>query len=202
MANVLILFAHPALEKSRVHKRLLAQIPAGTDVRLHDLYEHYPNFDIDIAYEQQLLLHHDVIVFQHPLYWYSSPALIKQWLDLVLEHGWAYGSKGTALKGKKWLQVVSSGGSAEAYKETGRNKFPLTQYLLPFRQTAALCGMEFLPPFVVQGTHRLNDADIELHALQYEQLLFALRQNRITDDELKGVQYINEIIPIPHAIQS
>ncbi|XVJ65485.1 MAG: NAD(P)H oxidoreductase [Lacibacter sp.] len=202
MANVLILFAHPALEKSRVHKRLLAQIPAGTDVRLHDLYEHYPNFDIDIAYEQQLLLQHDVIVFQHPLYWYSSPALIKQWLDLVLEHGWAYGSKGTALKGKKWLQVVSSGGSAEAYKETGRNKFPLTQYLLPFRQTATLCGMEFLPPFVVHGTHRLNEADIELHALQYEQLLFALRQNRITDDELKGVQYINEIIPIPHAIQS
>lgn len=202
MANVLILFAHPALEKSRVHKRLLVQIPAGADMRLHDLYEHYPNFDIDIAYEQQLLLQHDVIIFQHPLYWYSSPALIKQWLDLVLEHGWAYGSKGTALKGKKWLQVVSSGGSAEAYKETGRNKFPLTQYLLPFRQTATLCGMEFLPPFVVQGTHRLNDADIELHALQYEQLLFALRQNRITDDELKGVQYINEIIPIPHAIQS
>lgn len=202
MANVLILFAHPALEKSRVHKRLLAQIPAGTDVRLHDLYEHYPNFDIDIAYEQQLLLQHDVIIFQHPLYWYSSPALIKQWLDLVLEHGWAYGSKGTALRGKKWLQVISSGGSSEAYKETGRNKFPLTQYLLPFRQTATLCGMEFLPPFVVQGTHRLNDADIELHALQYEQLLFALRQNRITDDELKGVQYINEIIPIPHAIQS
>lgn len=202
MANVLILFAHPALEKSRVHKRLLAQIPAGTDLRLHDLYEHYPNFDIDIAYEQQLLLQHDVIVFQHPLYWYSSPALIKQWLDLVLEHGWAYGSKGTALKGKKWLQVISSGGSAEAYKETGRNKFPLTQYLLPFRQTASLCGMEFLPPFVVQGTHRLNDADIELHALQYEQLLFALRQNRITEDEFKSVQYINEIIPIPHAIQS
>lgn len=202
MANVLILFAHPALEKSRVHKRLLAQIPAGTEVRLHDLYEHYPNFDIDIAYEQQLLLQHDVIIFQHPLYWYSSPAIIKQWQDLVLEHGWAYGSKGTALKGKKWLQVVSSGGSAEAYKETGRNKFPLTQFLLPFRQTATLCGMEFLPPFVVHGTHRLNEADIELHALQYEQLLFALRQNRITDDELKGVQYINEIIPIPHAIQS
>jgi glutathione-regulated potassium-efflux system ancillary protein KefG len=202
MANVLILFAHPALEKSRVHKRLLAQIPAGNDLHLHDLYEHYPNFDIDIAYEQQLLLQHDVIVFQHPLYWYSSPAIIKQWQDLVLEHGWAYGSKGTALKGKKWIQVISSGGSAEAYKETGRNKFPLTQFLLPFRQTAALCGMEFLPPFVVHGTHRLNDADIELHALQYEQLLFALRQNRISDDELKGVQYINEIIPIPHAIQS
>lgn len=202
MANVLILFAHPALEKSRVHKRLLAQIPAGTDVRLHDLYEHYPNFDIDIAYEQQLLLQHDVIVFQHPLYWYSSPAIIKQWQDLVLEHGWAYGSKGTALNGKKWLQIISSGGSSEAYKETGRNKFPLTQFLLPFRQTASLCGMEFLPPFVVHGTHRLNDADIELHALQYEQLLFALRQNRITDDELKGVHYINEIIPIPHAIQS
>lgn len=202
MANLLILFAHPALEKSRVHKRLLSQLPAATDIHLHDLYEHYPDFDIDISYEQQLLLQHDVIIFQHPLYWYSSPAIIKQWQDLVLEHGWAYGSKGTALKGKRWMNIVSTGGSAEAYKATGRNKFQLTDFLIPFRQTAALCGMEYLPPFVIHGTHRLNDADIELHALQYEQLLFALRQNRITEDELKSIQYMNELISIPNAIQS
>ena len=97
MARVLILFAHPSLERSRVHRRLLRALPDVPEVTLHDLYEAYPRLDIDIAREQSLLLEHDVIVFQHPFYWYSTPPILKQWQDLVLEHGWAYGSKGIRL---------------------------------------------------------------------------------------------------------
>ena len=100
MARVLIVFAHPALEKSRVHRRLIASIPEDDRLTFHDLYERYPAFDIRVEHEQRLLLEHDVIVLQHPLYWYSAPPLMKEWLDLVLEHGWAYGSKGNKLKDK------------------------------------------------------------------------------------------------------
>ena len=93
MAKVLILFAHPALEKSRVNKRLILAAGNIDNITLNDLYEEYPDFDIDIKREQQLLIEHDLIILQHPFYWYSTPALLKQWEDLVLEHGWAYGSK-------------------------------------------------------------------------------------------------------------
>ena len=96
MKKILILFAHPALEKSRVHKVLLNYISDLDGITLNDLYENYPEFDIDIEKEQQLLVQHDIIVWQHPMCWYSAPALIKQWQDLVLEHGWAYSKNGYA----------------------------------------------------------------------------------------------------------
>ena len=112
MTRILILFAHPALEKSRIHRQLLRGLPELPGVTLNDLYERYPDFDIDIAREQQLLTDHDLVILQHPFYWYSTPALLKQWQDLVLEHGWAYGSQGKALRGKQVLSVISTGGGA------------------------------------------------------------------------------------------
>ena len=87
MNRILIIFAHPALEKSRVQYRLLQAAQSVAKVTIHDLYEHYPDFNIDISHEQQLLREHDIILFQHPFYWYSSPALLKEWQDLVLEYG-------------------------------------------------------------------------------------------------------------------
>ena len=93
-STILILFAHPALEKSRVNRVLIRDIPGIEGVTFHDLYETYPDFDIDVAREQELLLAHDTIVLHHPFFWYSTPAMLKEWQDLVLEHGWAYGSGG------------------------------------------------------------------------------------------------------------
>lgn len=174
MARVLILFAHPALEHSRVHRRLLAEIRDSPDVTLHDLYEAYPRLDIDVEREQALLVDHDVVAFQHPFYWYSTPPILKQWQDLVLEHGWAYGSEGTALHGKTFLPIISTGGGEQAYCSAGYNRFSVRRLLAPIEQTAELCGMEFLPPFVVFGTHRLGDGDIAREAKRYRRLLEAL----------------------------
>jgi glutathione-regulated potassium-efflux system ancillary protein KefG len=202
MASILIIFAHPALEKSRVHKRLVKKVQQMEGVTFHDLYEAYPDFDIDVKYEQQLLLRHDIIIFQHPFYWYSSPAIIKQWLDLVLEHGWAYGKRGTNLAGKRVFNAISAGGSKEAYCAEGNNKYTIRQLLSPFEQTARLCKMTYLPPYTITGTHKLEHPDIELFALQYEQLLVALKHERITQVECLSVDYLNELIPIPQTVQS
>lgn len=202
MAKVLILFAHPALEKSRVQKRLIRHVRNLNGVTFHDLYEAYPDLDISVKQEQKLLLEHDTVVFQHPFYWYSSPAIVKQWMDLVLEHGWAYGSGGTALAGKRMLNAISCGGSRAVYATNGRNRFTIRQFLAPFDQTAHLCKMNYFPPFVVHGTHRLTAEDIELHAVQYEQLLIALAADRITDDECSEAEYLNDLVPIPLTLQS
>ncbi|HUC81248.1 MAG TPA: NAD(P)H-dependent oxidoreductase [Flavisolibacter sp.] len=202
MAKVLILFAHPALEKSRVHKQLIRHVRQLNGVRFHDLYEAYPDLDINVKHEQELLLQHDLVIFQHPFYWYSAPAIIKQWQDLVLEHGWAYGSGGNALAGKQLMNVISCGAPRSVYSPEGRNRFTIPQFLASFDQTAVLCKMEYLPPFVVHGTHRLLPADIELHAVQYEQMLIALVNNRISAEEYMEVEYLNDLVPIPQTIQS
>lgn len=202
MARVLVQFAHPLLEKSRVQKQMIKQAQLVKGVTINDLYERYPEFDIDVKREQRLLLAHDIIIFQHPFYWYSTPAIIKQWLDLVLEHGWAYGTKGDNLKGKLVMQAISCGGSEMAYQPEGRNRFTIRQMLAPMDQTAKLCQLEYLPPFVVFGTHKLQDADIEQYALEYGQVLSALNADRIQPEEWKSVQLMNELCPIPESFQS
>jgi glutathione-regulated potassium-efflux system ancillary protein KefG len=177
--RVLVLFAHPALEKSRVHRRLVTAVPARPDVTFHDLYEAYPDYDVDVPHEQALLAAHDVIVLQHPFYWYSTPPLVKQWEDLVLEHGWAYGSQGRALEGKRMLSAITAGGGASAYEHEGYNRFTIRELLAPIEQTARLCRMTYLPPWVVHGTHRLDDAEIAVATARYGALLDALADGRV-----------------------
>jgi glutathione-regulated potassium-efflux system ancillary protein KefG len=179
MARLLILFAHPALEKSRVHRQLIRQVPQLPEITFHDLYEAYPTFDIDIAYEQRLLAAHDIVILQHPFFWYSTPALVKQWEDLVLEHGWAYGSQGRALRGKRLLSLITAGGAETAYRRDGYNRFTVRELLAPIEQTAFLCGMDYLPPYVIHGTHRMTGADIEAAAAHYHRFLTALAQEQI-----------------------
>ncbi|MBT8395474.1 MAG: hypothetical protein HKO65_11410 [Gemmatimonadetes bacterium] len=181
--GVLVLFAHPAFQRSRVN-RVLSEAPKRVEgVTFHDLYEAYPDFDIDVATEQELLLAHGSVVLQHPFFWYSTPAILKEWQDLVLEHGWAYGSHGTALRGKTLFNVITTGGREDAYKPEGHNRFTMRELLAPIEQTARLCGMRFLPPFVAHGTHGMTPEEIEAHGRDYERLLEAIRDG-LVDVEL------------------
>src|SRR6478736_6055307 len=140
MRRVLVLFAHPVLERSRVNRQLLDAIRDLDGVTIRDLYELYPTLDIDVKAEQAELLAHDVIVFQHPFYWYSCPALLKQWEDLVLQYGFAYGAQGTKLEGKWVLTAITAGGAFSAYGRGGSNFFTIRELLIPFEQTVRLCG--------------------------------------------------------------
>jgi glutathione-regulated potassium-efflux system ancillary protein KefG len=190
--RILVLLAHPVLERSRVNRRL-AEAARGVDgVFVHDLYEAYPAMRIDVKREQKLLVEHDVVVFQHPFYWYSTPAILKEWQDLVLEHNWAYGSKGHHLKGKLTLNVISTGGPEAAYDPNGFNRFTIRQLLSPYDQTAHLCGMKFLAPFVVHSALRLDrDEHVAPFAHDYRRLLAALRDDVLDLDRAAAAERIN-----------
>ncbi|WP_207492825.1 NAD(P)H-dependent oxidoreductase [Aridibaculum aurantiacum] len=194
MAKILVQFAHPALEKSRIHARMIKYLQQVKGVFINDLYEEYPDFDIDVEREQALLLQHDIIILQHPFYWYSSPAIIKQWLDLVLEHGWAYGSNGLALTGKHMMNAVSCGGSRQAYQPGGINRLSVVDYLEPFHQTARLCKMHYLPPFVVHGTHKKADEEIEDDARSFADVVRKLQQGILPAAGLETTEYINDLL--------
>ncbi len=165
--NILILFAHPYPQHSRVNAAMVRVVKDLPHVTLHDLYETYPDFHIDIKQEQALLEAHDVIVMQHPLYWYSCPSLLKEWMDTVLEYGWAYGTGGTHLRGKELVQAVSTGGPGHAYQPDGYNGVTMTELLRPFDRTAALCGMAYGKPFLFQGARLRSMEDIAAHATAY-----------------------------------
>lgn len=192
LKKILILFAHPAFQKSRINKVLIEGIHHLEGVTFHDLYQYYPEMDIDVKVEQKLLEDHDVVIFHHPFYWYSTPAILKEWQDLVLEHGWAYGSRGVALRDKLFFNVLTTGGNRLAYQEEGYNRFTIRQLLAPIEQTAYLCKMKFLPPFLVHGTHSIQKEDVMSARQNYHKLLVGLRDETIDLDVLSRHVYFND----------
>lgn len=193
MNRILILFGHPAFKRSTINAALRAAAETLEGITFHDLYASYPDFLIDVAHEQQLCESHDIIVFQHPFYWYSTPAIFKEWFDLVLEHDWAYGTFGNALKGKITFQAFSAGGSLEDYRAGGLNRFTIRELTTPFRATANLCEMDWLPPFAILGIHQgLSKKEQARHAKDYSRALIALRDNRVNLDRARNGELLNQ----------
>lgn len=192
MKKILINFAHPAKGRSKINAELRSAVEGLEGVTINDLYSNYPDFHIDIHREQQLCEVHDVIIFQHPFYWYQAPAIVKEWLDLVLEHGWAYGSKGKALEGKCFFQALTAGGDASTYQSDGANKYTIGELTSPFRATANLCLMQWLPPFSVMGVHRgLPEEQVNANAEDYRRLLLAIRDDRFNIEQAEDEPFLN-----------
>nr|VFK65800.1 MAG: Kef-type potassium/proton antiporter accessory protein, CPA2 family [Candidatus Kentron sp. UNK]VFK70238.1 MAG: Kef-type potassium/proton antiporter accessory protein, CPA2 family [Candidatus Kentron sp. UNK] len=174
--GILILFVHPHPLQSRVNRALRDAVSDLPGLHVHDLYEEYPDFYVQADKEQAKIEAHDLIVFQHPMYWYSTPSLLREWQDTVFEYGWAYGKKGTALRGKRWLQAVSMAGPMESYSKDGRNRFSILEFLRSFEATAHTCGMVWLPPFLTYGTSVMDDAEIAAQGIAYREYLTTLRE--------------------------
>jgi putative NADPH-quinone reductase len=179
MTNLIVYYAHPGHKYSHANcemSRVAAEMDGITYV---DLYRDYPRFDIDADIEQQRLLEHDVILFQFPMFWYSTPSIIKEWQDLVLEHGFAYGSGGNKLAGKRMLLAITAAGPEDAYSPGGYQHYPMRDFLRPLEQTARLCGMRFSAPYVLFDSLKApHEGRIEPHAEGYRRLLHAIRDDR------------------------
>lgn len=189
--NILILFAHPALQNSRVNIQLIDYVKDLDGVTFHDLYEIYPDFNIDVKHEQNLLMENDIVIFHHPLLWFSVPALLREWMDLVLQHMWAYGKTGKAMQGKKLFNVVSAGGRESMFQHDGYHENTMIEFFAPIRQAARVCGMDFLPPFVVHGTRNITQDEIENHGMEYKNFILALRDGKVDIDAARSLQRLN-----------
>jgi putative NADPH-quinone reductase len=190
--RILVLFAHPSLERSEANRPLAEAASRLEGVTLVDLYAEYPTFDIDVDREQRRLRVHEALVFLHPLYWYSTPSILKEWQDLVLEYGFAYGSAGTALQGKVFFSALTAGGPEPAYRAGGYNHFTIRELLQPLEQTAALCGMDYLPPFALFGARTaVDEGRIHRHVADWVRVLEALRDHRLDLAAARGLPKLN-----------
>lgn len=105
-----------------------------------------------------------------------------------------HGAGGDFLKDKTALNVITSGGTRETYQRDGFNRFTIQEFLRPFEQTARLCKMTYLPPFAVQGTYRLTDAELSGYADDYFTLLEHLSAGTFENQEMQLFSFLNDWI--------
>ena len=201
--KILILFAHPSQHRSEINLPLIKASSSVEDVTVVDLYAEYPDYCIDIEREQQRLREHDIIVFMFPLYWYSTPAILKEWQDLVLEYGFAYGHDGTELHGKTLLCAITAGGTENAYRTHGYNHYSIRELLRPIEQTATLCGISYLPPYALFGSRTaLEDGKLDEHIENWQKILICLRENRIDVDLAAQSDKLNQCVSAASPVTS
>lgn len=167
--KTLVILAHPHLDRSRVNLRWKKELSKHSDaIRIHELYTRYPDGVLDVAEEQRLLEEHDLVILQFPLYWYSYPPLLKQWLDEVWTYGWAYGTNGDKLKGKTFGLAISIGDKIENYRPEGSVSFTVDEVLAPFKASAKHVGARVLPYFAIfSASFQASDAAIDQSAKDY-----------------------------------
>ncbi len=193
--KVLVLYAHPSQHRSEVNQPLFQAARQIDGVTTVDLYGEYPTFNINIVKEQQQLREHNVVIFLFPLFWYSTPAILKEWQDLVLEYGFAYGDGADALTDKVFLCALSAGGKEEAYQTNGYLHFPIKKLLRPLEQMATLSGMQYLAPFVLFGSRTaVEENRLAKHIRQWQLLLNALVHGNIDIPAAQQVDKLNEYL--------
>ena len=173
-AVIALVYAHPHSDRSRANAVLLDAVRRVPGLEVHALYDLYPDFDIDVDAEQAWLARAHTIVWQHPIYWYSVPSLMKHWIDEVLSYGWAYGEGGTALHGKRVQWVATTGGDPDAYGPGGMHAHAFDVYEPPIRQTAKFCGMQWLEPLVMHGAHAVPQSELLACASTYRKRIESL----------------------------
>lgn len=181
MPRIALIYAHPYPNRSRAGRTLLTALSGLPGLEVRALYERYPDFSIDAGAEQALLTRAELIVWQHPVYWYGPPPLLSLWFEKVLARGWAYGKGGTALRGKSCLWVPTTGGDADAYREGGMHGHPFEHFVAPIEQTARFCGMHWQTPLIVHGSHHSSEAELHAHAATYRERLLSFTSGESAD---------------------
>ncbi|MED4749827.1 NAD(P)H-dependent oxidoreductase [Brevibacillus choshinensis] len=177
--KTLVIVAHPSLEQSRANHALIQELSLHDNIDIHHLYGEYPDGNIDIEREQQLLDKYDRIVLQFPLFWYSTPPLLKKWFDDVLTYGWAFGSEGDHLKGKEFIVATTAGASERSYRSGGSNEYTISELMRPLELSVKYTGAIYLPAYVVYDTMEVADEQLKLEARKYTEHIRASAEKLI-----------------------
>ncbi len=172
MNKILVVSGHTDYKSSLANRAILDEfhrvVPEAEIVYLDALY---PDFNIDVEREQRRLVEADTVVFEFPFWWYSAPSLMRRYFELVLAHGFAYGSTGTALHGKKLVMSFTAGAPEAAYTPEGYQHYTMDQFVPQFRALSNLCGFDYQGEVVSFGMMLLNPDDKEAAKAFYDKAI-------------------------------
>ncbi|EEA06921.1 flavodoxin-like fold family protein [Cryptosporidium muris RN66] len=136
-AHILVILSHPG--KSIANQAIIDTLVEkfGQNIQVRHLNQLYPDQKIDIEAEQRALISAELVILQFPMYWYNMPPSLKNWLDLVLSYGFAYGTS-YKLEDKLLLVSITTGGEDKKYEKNTVN-----DYLMSLESTSEFIKMKF-----------------------------------------------------------
>ena len=185
--TTLLLLAHPDIATSRVNRALLAGLDRLDGLEVADLTQLYPNAQIDLAAERERLLRADKLIFQFPLYWYSTPPILKQWQDAVLTPIFYLEPDTAALmRGLPILAATTTGGPPASY-EPGALTMTINELFAPLRATARKCGFIWHNPFAVHDVRNIDDTELRRASETYRAIVLSLPTRQKLSDSSKPI---------------
>ncbi len=176
MSNALIIIGHPYWKDSVANRAILEELQKlRPQIKISNLIELYPDFDIDIEAEQRKLIEADTVIWQFPLMWFwdSCPSIMRRYLEGVLSYGFAYGSSGSKLENKRLIASITTGVKQSVY-EGGTLGFSAEDLFKPLAQVAKMCSMVWEPPQVTFG---LNSAGAKGDEIKLEEIRTRCREH-------------------------
>jgi len=149
-AKVIVLLAHPDMAKSHMNAALAKAAAEVEGVQVINIYDHPVSPDV----YREAIGRATAIVYEFPLYWMSSPHLLKQWTDEVFM---VFTGEGL-IEGKEFMVVATTGSEEAAYQHDGRNKYTMEEYLRPFEGQANHAKMHWNAPLVAYGNPQSAEA--------------------------------------------
>lgn len=171
--KTLVVVGHPELADSASQTFFRAAANSLTGVVWHPL-----GVVFDRTTERQALWAADRVILQFPLYWYSAPAILKRWLDLVWDTD-LLGPAGDRLADKQLGLVVTTGRALREFQPGESQEYTLPELLRPFQALARAAQMAYLPPFTIGQFAHLADRQRQVLLINYQQYLTAARPGHL-----------------------
>lgn len=192
--KTLLIVSHPEILDSMSQQYFLSSLKNFENVTVHHLETVYPDGNIDPKKEQELLKTHERIIFQFPFYWYSSPAMLKHWQDVVLEEGFAYGTRGEALVGKEFGLVIMIGVNEREYQAGGTELFSINELTKPFQAMAHKTGMKLLRTLPIFQFGYLEEEEKMELVIRYWQMLTMKNELTLATRETWIIEQLKQLI--------
>ncbi len=117
--------------------------------------KNFEGYSAEVKAEHEKIKWCDTIIFVFPMYWWSMPGIMKNWVDRMLTLGFAYGMKGeVSLKPRKAMIMYTTGGPKSYHESSGMQTIA---WKLIHGGIFGFCGLTTLEPCVLYAATSVSE---------------------------------------------
>lgn len=160
MSKTLWYLFHPYADNASVNLKLLKMAKHRLpEVKFVDLSR---GQNYCVKEQQKNMEEADTIVFQYPVFWFSKPFDLSEFIAKTWIPGWCY-LGGEALKGKKLITVSSTASSFDIYNNRDILPYGINENKNEWDSAAVFVGAKSLKHLNLYSAKEASDEQLEAH---------------------------------------